>query len=156
MYFYSLSPSSPSLVPSFFPSFPPYSPPSSAHTPDNSFLGFVVEQHKSSSSPPPTDSRKSLVYGKELYMWKNKKDYLEVIAQYFDVQATIGNVAEKGATPDWSIVPPFVHNQGILNGEQLQQLLQVQHSQLFTHNNLVAILSFSLSCVFFLKSKSSA
>ena len=96
-----------------------------AHTPDNSFLGFVVEKHNVSHTVPSHYANKSLVYGKELYMWKNKKDYLQVIAKYFDVYATIGTTQNKGEVLDWSVVPSFVHNQGILGGPQLQQLLQV-------------------------------
>lgn len=100
-----------------------------AHTPDNSFLGFVVELHE--PSPPTNPARvanqtpKSLVYGKELYMWENKKEYLDIIGKYFDIYATIGTTSPKKGKLDWSVVPPFVHNQGILEGKQLQQLLQV-------------------------------
>lgn len=96
-----------------------------AHTPDNSFLGFVVEKHNTTSPAPLHYVNKSLVYGKELYMWKNKWKYLEVIAKYFDVYATIGTTQNKGQVLDWSIVPSFIHNQGILSGTQLQLLLQV-------------------------------
>ena len=60
-------------------------------------------------------------------MWKGKKDYLSVIAKYFDVHATIGTTVGKGDNLDWSVVPSFVHNHGILGGDELQQLLQVSH-----------------------------
>ena len=124
----TMSPLTLSLSPSFLLSLPPPSPHThTAHTPDNSFLGFVVEQHRSTSSPPPPDSQKSLVYGKELYMWKGKSDYLSIIAKYFDVHATIGSTVGKRDKLDWSLVPSFVHNHGILGGAELQQLLQVSH-----------------------------
>ena len=58
-------------------------------------------------------------------MWEGKEDYLKVITKYFDVYATIGTTSPKGGKLDWNVVPHFVHNQGILGGEQLQQLLQV-------------------------------
>ena len=40
-----------------------------AHSPDNSFLGFVVE-HKSIDVEKMTKKPQMLVYGKELDMWK--------------------------------------------------------------------------------------
>ena len=58
-------------------------------------------------------------------MWENKQPYLEVIGKHTDVYATIGTTKPKGGTLDWSVVPRFVHNQGILGGNQLQHLLQV-------------------------------
>lgn len=43
-----------------------------AHTPDNSFLGFVVETYTNDAMTEAAQYRKnwSLVYGKEAYMWK--------------------------------------------------------------------------------------
>ena len=41
-----------------------------AHTPDNSFLGFVVGSNRTNSLPPYKKKKTGLVYGKELYMWK--------------------------------------------------------------------------------------
>lgn len=47
---------------------------SAAHTPDNSFLGFVVEQHLNASDIKHIDDIKrqnqSLVYGKVDNFWK--------------------------------------------------------------------------------------
>lgn len=40
-----------------------------AHTPDNSFLGFVVGSNLSEAMPY-TKKNIGLVYGKELYMWQ--------------------------------------------------------------------------------------
>lgn len=40
-----------------------------AHTPDNSFLGFVVGSDQMSEGKV-VKKNQSLVYGKELYMWK--------------------------------------------------------------------------------------
>lgn len=41
-----------------------------AHTPDNSFLGFVVGSNQTNSLPPSVKRDIGLVYGKELYMWR--------------------------------------------------------------------------------------
>ena len=42
---------------------------SSAHSPDNSFLGFVVGKFKRNATPP-VKKNIAVVYGKEHYMWK--------------------------------------------------------------------------------------
>ena len=49
------------------------------HTPDNTFLGFVVEDVNSSSSPANEPRQNiSLVYGKDRRMWKGKENLLRV------------------------------------------------------------------------------
>lgn len=95
-----------------------------AHTPDNSFLGFVVSSQQLNHSAI-VKKNISLVYGKELYMWKEKRAYLDVISRYFDVHATIGNTTQKKQDYDMSIVPGFVYNHGILRAPDLQALLKV-------------------------------
>lgn len=40
-----------------------------AHTPDNSFLGFVVGSNRREATPLAKKNI-GLVYGKELYMWQ--------------------------------------------------------------------------------------
>jgi len=43
-----------------------------AHSPDNSFMGFVVERHtpvNGSSVEPPLKKNWAVVYGKAEYMW---------------------------------------------------------------------------------------
>lgn len=64
-------------------------------------------------------------------MWEDKADYLEIIARYFNVYATIGSTKHRRVLHDWSIVPSFVKNMGILNGTDLHQLLQVCNRCLF-------------------------
>jgi len=93
------------------------------HTPDNSFLGFVVGSDQMSEGKV-VKKNQSLVYGKELYMWKQKRKYLDVISRYLDVHATIGTTQQKKEQLDISIVPGFVYNHGILNTSHLQQLLK--------------------------------
>jgi hypothetical protein len=95
-----------------------------AHTPDNSFLGFVVGSQQLNFSAI-VKRNISLVYGKELYMWKEKRVYIDVISRYFDVHATIGNTTQKKQNYDMSIVPGFVYNHGILRAPDLQALLKV-------------------------------
>ncbi|OBS72070.1 hypothetical protein A6R68_13353, partial [Neotoma lepida] len=93
----------------------------SAHTPDNSFLGFVVEQHLNSSDIHHINEIKrqnqSLVYGKVDNFWKNKKIYLDIIHTYMEVHATVYGSSTKN-------IPSYVKNHGILSGRDLQFLLR--------------------------------
>ncbi|XP_053522777.1 alpha-1,6-mannosylglycoprotein 6-beta-N-acetylglucosaminyltransferase A [Artibeus jamaicensis] len=91
------------------------------HTPDNSFLGFVVEQHLNSSDIHHINEIKrqnqSLVYGKVDSFWKNKKLYLDIIHTYMEVHATVYGSSTKN-------IPSYVKNHGILSGRDLQFLLR--------------------------------
>ncbi|EPY79473.1 alpha-1,6-mannosylglycoprotein 6-beta-N-acetylglucosaminyltransferase A [Camelus ferus] len=91
------------------------------HTPDNSFLGFVVEQHLNSSDIHHINEIKrqnqSLVYGKVDSFWKNKKMYLDIIHTYMEVHATVYGSSTKN-------IPSYVKNHGILSGRDLQFLLR--------------------------------
>ncbi|XP_073490379.1 alpha-1,6-mannosylglycoprotein 6-beta-N-acetylglucosaminyltransferase A [Aquarana catesbeiana] len=91
------------------------------HTPDNSFLGFVVEQHLNASDIRHMNDIKrqnqSLVYGKVDNFWKDKNTYLDIIHTYMEVH---GTVHEKGTVH----MPNYVNNHGILSGRDLQFLLR--------------------------------
>lgn len=48
----------------------------SAHTPDNSFMGFVVEHYPPAKrKQTAVRQQRALVYGKDLAMWKVRKSY---------------------------------------------------------------------------------
>ncbi|XP_029461215.1 alpha-1,6-mannosylglycoprotein 6-beta-N-acetylglucosaminyltransferase A isoform X1 [Rhinatrema bivittatum] len=91
------------------------------HTPDNSFLGFVVEQHLNSSDIQHMNDIKrqnqSLVYGKVDNFWKDKKNYLDIIHTYMEVHGTVHGRST-------THVPDYVKNHGILSGRDLQFLLR--------------------------------
>ncbi|KAG8432244.1 hypothetical protein GDO86_016763 [Hymenochirus boettgeri] len=91
------------------------------HTPDNSFLGFVVEQRLNASDVRHMSDIKrqnqSLVYGKVDNFWKDKNKYLDIIHTYMDIH---GTVHEKGTV----YMPNYVKNHGILSGRDLQFLLR--------------------------------
>ncbi|POI36097.1 hypothetical protein CIB84_000150 [Bambusicola thoracicus] len=91
------------------------------HTPDNSFLGFVVEQHLNSSDIKHINDIKrqnqSLVYGKVDNFWKDKKAYLDVIHTYMEVHGTVHGTST-------IYIPGYVKNHGILSGRDLQFLLR--------------------------------
>ncbi|KAG7470339.1 hypothetical protein JOB18_015097 [Solea senegalensis] len=91
------------------------------HTPDNSFLGFVVEQHLNASDISHIDDIKrqnqSLVYGKVDNFWKDKKKYLDVIHSYMEVHGTVHGTSTVH-------LPGYVENHGILSGRDLQFLLR--------------------------------
>uniref|UniRef100_A0A671SC17 alpha-1,6-mannosyl-glycoprotein 6-beta-N-acetylglucosaminyltransferase n=1 Tax=Sinocyclocheilus anshuiensis TaxID=1608454 RepID=A0A671SC17_9TELE len=91
------------------------------HTPDNSFLGFVVEQHLNASDVKHIDDIKrqnqSLVYGKVDNFWKDKKKYLDIIHSYMEVHGTVHGTSTVH-------LPAYVKNHGILRGRDLQFLLR--------------------------------
>ncbi|XP_008426685.1 alpha-1,6-mannosylglycoprotein 6-beta-N-acetylglucosaminyltransferase A [Poecilia reticulata] len=91
------------------------------HTPDNSFLGFVVEQHLNASDFRHIDDIKrqnqSLVYGKVDNFWKGKERYLDIIHSYMEVHGTVHGTSTV-------YLPSYVKNHGILSGRDLQFLLR--------------------------------
>ncbi|KAJ8253273.1 hypothetical protein GJAV_G00210990 [Gymnothorax javanicus] len=91
------------------------------HTPDNSFLGFVVEQHLNASDIRHIDDIKrqnqSLVYGKVDNFWKDKRKYLDIIHSYTEVHGTVHGTSTIH-------LPAYVKNHGILSGRDLQFLLR--------------------------------
>ncbi|XP_043930870.1 alpha-1,6-mannosylglycoprotein 6-beta-N-acetylglucosaminyltransferase A [Protopterus annectens] len=91
------------------------------HTPDNSFLGFVVEQHLNASDTKHINDIKrqnhSLVYGKVDNFWKDKGRYLDIIHAYTEVHGTVHG-------KNFENVPSYVKNHGILSGRDLQFLLR--------------------------------
>ncbi|XP_023678110.1 alpha-1,6-mannosylglycoprotein 6-beta-N-acetylglucosaminyltransferase A-like [Paramormyrops kingsleyae] len=91
------------------------------HTPDNTFLGFVVEQHLNASDIRHIDDIKrqnqSLVYGKVDNFWKDKKAYLDIIHSYMEVHGTVHGTSTVH-------LPTYVKNHGILSGRDLQFLLR--------------------------------
>ncbi|XP_038049194.1 alpha-1,6-mannosylglycoprotein 6-beta-N-acetylglucosaminyltransferase A-like isoform X2 [Patiria miniata] len=94
------------------------------HTPDNSFMGFVVESNRLAMDATVKRDNKALVYGKMSYMWKNANamKFLDIINQYFEIHATVH--IDQNQTEEVVAVPSYVHNHGILMGPDLQQLLQ--------------------------------
>jgi alpha-1,3(6)-mannosylglycoprotein beta-1,6-N-acetyl-glucosaminyltransferase len=91
------------------------------HSPDNSFMGFVVENHINDTAEIKNIVRKdqALVYGKAEYMWQGKEDYLSIIQQYVEVHGTV--FVDK---PDSTVIPRYVKNHGILSGSELHTLLR--------------------------------
>ncbi|XP_072032100.1 alpha-1,6-mannosylglycoprotein 6-beta-N-acetylglucosaminyltransferase A-like isoform X2 [Amphiura filiformis] len=105
------------LVPrQFFTLFP--------HTPDNSFMGFVVENTKMDEESTHSANRgnTALVYGKRAYMWLDRSKYLNTIRGKYEIHATVS--VNKSVPNEIKAVPSYVNNHGILSGEEVQKLLQ--------------------------------
>ncbi|XP_067864942.1 alpha-1,6-mannosylglycoprotein 6-beta-N-acetylglucosaminyltransferase A-like isoform X2 [Heterodontus francisci] len=90
------------------------------HTPDNSFLGFVVEQHFNSNNItlnkiPRTN--KALIYGKLADYWKDKTSFLDIVRKYAEIHGTFHNEHSV-------LLPKYVINHGILSGRDLHLLLR--------------------------------
>ncbi|XP_048407295.1 alpha-1,6-mannosylglycoprotein 6-beta-N-acetylglucosaminyltransferase A-like [Stegostoma tigrinum] len=90
------------------------------HTPDNSFLGFVVEQRFDSNNItlnkiPRTN--KALIYGKLAGYWKDKSSFLDIVKNYAEIHGTFHN-------ENHLLLPDFIINHGILSGHDLHLLLR--------------------------------
>ncbi|XP_059199284.1 alpha-1,6-mannosylglycoprotein 6-beta-N-acetylglucosaminyltransferase A-like [Centropristis striata] len=89
------------------------------HTPDNTFLGFVVQSPLNSEQTTELKSyerkKQALVYGKRSTFWKGKRDYLDVIHKYLEIHGTADHSTD---------IPPYVKNHGIIKGTEVQALLR--------------------------------
>lgn len=89
------------------------------HTPDNTFLGFVVQHQLSSQETEQLKSiarqNQALVYGKHAKFWEGKEAYLDVIHKYLEIHGTVDN---------GTLIPSYVHNHGIIKGTEVQTLLR--------------------------------
>uniref|UniRef100_A0A7E4ZTL0 alpha-1,6-mannosyl-glycoprotein 6-beta-N-acetylglucosaminyltransferase n=1 Tax=Panagrellus redivivus TaxID=6233 RepID=A0A7E4ZTL0_PANRE len=95
------------------------------HTDDNTFLGFVVETFEPSESEEKTVVReaRTLIYGKEKYMWNETSAILETVRSFTEIDATVADAGddfmkEKG-----------VHNLGLLSGREFH--VQLRKSKVF-------------------------
>eukprot|EP00794_Sanderia_malayensis_P017569 gene17569-19321_t len=89
------------------------------HSPDNTFLGFVVGK-KVNSDDVFKKKPIALVYGKHPSMWTDvkKTKFLDIVSEYFEVHATVG----KGN--GWANLPSYVTNHGVLPRQRLLELLR--------------------------------
>ncbi|KAK2839551.1 hypothetical protein Q5P01_013291 [Channa striata] len=89
------------------------------HTPDNTFLGFVVQHQLSSEKNERLKFTKrqnqALVYGKRARFWEGKEDYLDVIHKHMEIHGTVDESAQ---------IPSYVRNHGIIKGTEVQALLR--------------------------------
>ncbi|KAL3056646.1 hypothetical protein OYC64_019179 [Pagothenia borchgrevinki] len=89
------------------------------HTPDNTFLGFVVQNQLMSEQSELFKSNKrqnqALVYGKRAEFWEGKTAYLDVIHKYLEIHGTVNNR---------KALPNYVKNHGIVKGTDVQALLR--------------------------------
>ncbi|XP_002736478.1 alpha-1,6-mannosylglycoprotein 6-beta-N-acetylglucosaminyltransferase A-like [Saccoglossus kowalevskii] len=93
------------------------------HTPDNSFMGFVVEndlQDEDFERPVPKQNDMAVVYGKKADMWLDSKAYLDIIHERFTLHGTV----YANTSDDLMNIPRYVINHGILSGDQVQELLK--------------------------------
>ncbi|XP_034430201.1 alpha-1,6-mannosylglycoprotein 6-beta-N-acetylglucosaminyltransferase A-like [Hippoglossus hippoglossus] len=89
------------------------------HTPDNTFLGFVVQHQMSSEFTEQLRSterrNQALVYGKRGLFWEGKEAYLDIIHKHLEIHGTVKNRTK---------IPSYVKNHGIVNGTEVQTLLR--------------------------------
>ncbi|XP_068592783.1 alpha-1,6-mannosylglycoprotein 6-beta-N-acetylglucosaminyltransferase A-like [Cebidichthys violaceus] len=89
------------------------------HTPDNTFLGFVVQHHLSAEETEQLNSTRrqnqALVYGKRAKFWEGKGAYLDVIHKHLEIHGTVDSN---------TLIPNYVINHGIVKGTEVQVLLR--------------------------------
>ncbi|MED6243460.1 hypothetical protein ATANTOWER_020562, partial [Ataeniobius toweri] len=89
------------------------------HTPDNTFLGFVVQHQLSMEENEKLKStqrsNQALIYGKSATFWQGKESYLDVIYKYLDIHGTVDNSI---------LIPRYVTNHDIIKGTDVQTLLR--------------------------------
>ncbi|XP_054471699.1 alpha-1,6-mannosylglycoprotein 6-beta-N-acetylglucosaminyltransferase A-like [Anoplopoma fimbria] len=89
------------------------------HTPDNTFLGFVVQHQLSAEETERLKSTKrqnrALVYGKRATFWEGKGEYLEVLHKHLEIHGTADRTDR---------IPSYVINHGIVRGTEVQVLLR--------------------------------
>ncbi|XP_076602989.1 alpha-1,6-mannosylglycoprotein 6-beta-N-acetylglucosaminyltransferase A-like isoform X1 [Chaetodon auriga] len=89
------------------------------HTPDNTFMGFVVQRPLTSEESEQLNSIKrqnqALVYGKRAIFWQGKEAYLDVIHKYLEIHGTV----DRGVQ-----IPKYVKNHGIVKGPEVHTLLR--------------------------------
>ncbi|KAK7939687.1 hypothetical protein WMY93_003013 [Mugilogobius chulae] len=94
------------------------------HTPDNSFMGFVVEEVNETERLSIQRNKvhnMAVVYGKDASMWKleGKDKFLELLHHYMEIHGTVYYDSQRPPQ-----VPAFVKNHGLLPQHELQQLLR--------------------------------
>ncbi|KAF8561278.1 hypothetical protein P879_04912 [Paragonimus westermani] len=89
------------------------------HSPDNTFLGFVVETTALPEQNIQLRHSKpiALVAGKVAKMWEKSKTYLEVLSEYFEVHGNVADGTEKN-------LPSFVVNHKFDSGADYLRLLR--------------------------------
>ncbi|KAL5494090.1 hypothetical protein EMCRGX_G015362 [Ephydatia muelleri] len=83
------------------------------HTPDNSFLGFVVE--KGSIDPSIERKNQAVLYGKDSNYVKGKESFVQTIGEIVEIHSTFKTAAES---------PANIVNHGLLTQPNLHKLLQ--------------------------------
>lgn len=98
------------------------------HSPDNLFLGFVVDKaatmetifsHADQSHKPI-----GVLYAKDALYLRGRRQYLDILNKYLEIHATIAD--EKNISKDGikKFVPDYVINHGIMKGSDLKKLLR--------------------------------
>ncbi|XP_078344824.1 alpha-1,6-mannosylglycoprotein 6-beta-N-acetylglucosaminyltransferase A-like isoform X2 [Oculina patagonica] len=91
------------------------------HSPDNSFLGFVVSGPVPANAKPLKKKPIGLVYGKDVEFWKGKREYLDTLHKYLEIHGTFFGLTDEDIRNN---VPKYVVAHGILSKPDLEKLLQ--------------------------------
>ncbi|KXJ25562.1 Alpha-1,6-mannosylglycoprotein 6-beta-N-acetylglucosaminyltransferase A [Exaiptasia diaphana] len=96
------------------------------HSPDNSFLGFVVGKTVVPTAPVKKKKPRALVYGKHHNIWREfgNRKFLDTINKYLEIHATIGGLAKEDELKKLKYIPEYVINHGVISPLEVQKLLQ--------------------------------
>ena len=84
------------------------------HTQDNRFMGFAISSNKNISLPMKPKKDIALLYAKHSKYFLHKERYLQIISEYFEIQATC---------VDDGNVPSYIINHGPVNPSKVQSIL---------------------------------
>lgn len=98
------------------------------HSPDNLFLGFVVDKALTTEAHPPqvNEGNKPIgvLYAKDATYLQGRRPYLDVLNKYLEIHGTIAKKKNISKDAIKKFVPDYIINHGIMNGSDLKNLLR--------------------------------
>ncbi|XP_068704283.1 alpha-1,6-mannosylglycoprotein 6-beta-N-acetylglucosaminyltransferase A-like isoform X2 [Montipora foliosa] len=98
------------------------------HSPDNLFLGFVVDKATTMETNPPKVNKVEkpigVLYAKDATYLSGRRPYLDILNKYLEIHATIANERQVSKDAIAKFVPDYIINHGIMKGGDLKRLLR--------------------------------
>ncbi|XP_068704273.1 alpha-1,6-mannosylglycoprotein 6-beta-N-acetylglucosaminyltransferase A-like [Montipora foliosa] len=98
------------------------------HSPDNLFLGFVVDKATTMETNPSKVNKVEkpigVLYAKDALYLNGRRSYLDILNKYLEIHATIANERQVSKDAIKKFVPDYIINHGIMKGDDLKRLLR--------------------------------